>query len=417
MPVVYDKELNCYYLDIYVDKTQDINNRIFTVAWEFPPIANGESIVCYKSIKYSKLNYDIFTCVYRMEDIENQNKYEYRKNLCIYSLSQAPIKWARQVYDIFKVLDKKHDYKIIHTRIMPPIGHYAGFLIKLFKPKIKWVMYFSDPLWNSPYLRIKTKDGFIKKMKDEDSRCFGFASFFERLGIHLCDRIIFSNEYVARHILGRHYNSLEKKVRIVPFGYDKEVIETIMPKKKADNKVVISHIGHVYNARNFNVLIHALIKIKEQRPDCYSKLLIRQIGYIDDNQKKAILNSLAADAFEFISQVNYEESIAYMKGSDFLLTVDALFEDIDHNIYMPSKICDYLGVQKPIAAVTQTKGPTADIINNTNNTLIDHNIDDMINFLIQAANGQVKEPNYEKYTMYDYQKNSQMFDEVFKELL
>lgn len=416
MPVVYDKELNCYYLDTYVDKTQDTHNRIFTVAWEFPPIANGESIVCYKSIKYSKLNYDVCTSIYTKEDVENLNKFEYRKNLSIYSLSQSPIQWARQVYDIFKVLDKKHNYKIIHTRIMPPIGHYAGFLIKLFKPEIKWVMYFSDPLWNSPYLRIQTKDGFIKEMKDENDRYFAFSSFFERLGIHLCDRIIFSNEYVARHILGRYYNSLEKKVRIVPFGYDKEVIEAIMPKEKTDNKVVISHIGHVYNARNFNVLIDALIKLKEQRPDCYSKLLICQIGYIDEQQKNGILNSLVSDAFEFISQVSNEESIAYMKGSDFLLTIDALFEDMDHNVYLPSKINDYLGVQKPIVAVTQTKGPTADIINNTNNTLINHSIDDMTNFLIQAVNGQVKEPNYEKYTLYDYQNNSKLFDEVFREL-
>ncbi|MCG8483499.1 MAG: hypothetical protein MJA31_09340 [Clostridia bacterium] len=418
MSVIYDNALNCHYLDTYLDKTQDKNNRIFTAAWDFPPIVNGESIVCYKSIKYSKLNYDILTSAFTMGHIDQQNKYKYRENLGIYSLSQSPFEWAHQVSDIFKVLDKKHDYKIIHTRTMPPIGHYAGFLIKMFKPKIKWVMYFSDPLWNSPYMSIKIKDGIIHKMKETPYyRTLVFGSFFAKLGIHMCDRIIFSNEYVARHILGKHYNKLEDKVRIVPFGYDKEVIDTITPKEKADHKVVISHVGQVYNARNFNILIHALIKVKEKRPDCYSKLLIRQIGYIEEHQKKGILNSMAADAFEFIPEVNYEDSVAYMMGSDFLLTIDALFEDLDYNVYVPSKIHDYIGVHKPVVAVTQTKGPTADIIKNTNNILIDHNTDEMMNFLIQAVTGQVKEPNYEKYTMYDCKKSSQLFDDVFRELL
>lgn len=418
MSVIYDEALNCHYLNTYEDKMQENNNRIFTVAWEFPPIVNGESIVCNKSIKYSKLNYDILTSVLATEDVRIRNQYPYRRNLNIYALSQSPAKWAWQAYDIFKKLDIKHDYKIIHTRTMPPIGHYAGFLVKMFKPKIKWVMYFSDPLWNSPYMSIKIKDDIIHHMKETAYyRELVFGSVFGKLGIHLCDRIIFSNEYVARHILGKHYNKLEEKVRIVPLGYDQEVIKTISPKQKVENKIVISHIGQVYNARNFNILIYALIKLKEKRPDDYSKFLIRQVGHIDEQQKKGILNSKVADIFEFIPEVQYEESIAYMMASDFLLTIDALFNDLDHNIYVPSKIHDYLGVGKPIVAITQNKGPTADIVRNTHNTLINHNTDEMIDLLIQVVSGQVKEPNYNNYSMYDCKKSAQYFDDVFRPFL
>lgn len=390
------------------------NKPIFTVAWDFPPTANGESIVCYKAIKKSKLSFDI--CTFNTE--EQVGKFKYREMLKVYAFQNKPIEWAREVFETFKKLDRENNYQIIHTRTMPPTGHYAGFLIKTFKPKIKWVMYFSDPLWNSPYVSLEIKKGLFKKIKEDlFYRILIFGSFYAWLAIHLCDRIIFNNEYLAKHVLGKSYKRFKKKVRIIPYGFDKEIIKKVGPMERPDNKIIISHIGQVYKARNFNVLIAALIDLKQKHPELYSKILIRQVGYIDQVQRKEIENSIVSDVFEFIPEVSFEESISYMKTSDYLLTIDALFEDINYNIYIPSKIYDYMGVRKPLVAISQKEGPTADIIISTGNILIEHDMNKMYDFLIKAANEWVPMPYYEKYDSYNCERSAKMFDDVFLELL
>jgi len=388
-----------------------VTSSIFTIAWDFPPVFTGESIVCYKTLKYSKYDYDV---CYNSSNLVNE-KYEYTHKINAIPLAGGYFDWSRKVLKTFLNLDRIKKYDTFESRVMPSAGHFAGFLIKLFRPKIKWIVYFSDPVWNSPYCNLI--DQIKGKIKKHDLfYIMIYSSIFSWLAIRMCDKIVFNNEYLAKHVLGKSYNKLTKKICIVPYGYDKNVLDSIVPLHVKEDKFTISHVGQIYGARNFNTLVTGLKIIKTEYPQTYANILVRQIGYICAEEKQKIINSGVKDSFEFIDSVNFEESLAYMKSSDYLLTIDALFSELDYNLYIPSKIFDYIGVKKPIVAISQSVGPTSEIVKTTGNILIEHNSETMVNFLLQAVNGDIKKPDFDKYDFYDCKIGAEAFDKIFEKL-
>ena len=385
-----------------------VNNNIFTIAWDFPPTFTGESIVCYKTLKYSKYGYDV---CYNSSNLVNE-KYEYAHNINAIPLTGGYFNWSKKVLKTFLHLDKIKKYEILESRVMPSAGHFAGFLIKFFRPRIKWVVYFSDPVWNSPYCNLI--DQITGKKKKHDLfYIMIYSSVFSWIAIRMCDKMVFNNEYLAKHVLGKSYKKLMKKICIIPYGYDKNILDAIVPLYEKKDKFTISHVGQIYGARNFNTIVTALKILKRKYPQTYSNILVRQIGYICAEEKEKIINSEVKDSFEFVDSVNYEESLAYMKSSDYLLTIDALFRELDYNLYIPSKIFDYIGIKKPIVAISQCKGPTSEIVKDTGNVLIEHNSETMIRFLLQAVNGDVKKRNYDKYEFYGCKIGCEAFHKIF----
>jgi hypothetical protein len=47
--------------------------------------------------------------------------------------------------------------------------------------------------------------------------------------------------------------------------------------------------------------------------------------------------------------VDYKTSLALMESADLLLVIDAPF---DQSVFLPSKLVDYIGAQRPIFAIT-----------------------------------------------------------------
>ena len=61
----------------------------------------------------------------------------------------------------------------------------------------------------------------------------------------------------------------------------------------------------------------------------------------------------------FRMRVPYLESLEAMAGADVLVLIDA---PADINVFLPSKLADYLMVGKPVLAITPVVGPSADMV-------------------------------------------------------
>lgn len=388
--------------------------RVFVVAWDFPPNTTAESIVAYKTLKYSENIYDI--CMHN--DAEYQD-YTYSDNLNVYRLDGDYAKWTKEAVKTFLKLDKEYKYKIINTRVMPYIGHLVGLIIKILRPGIKWMVYFSDPLWNSPYIfnKYKTKGDLIKKifstniLKNPNLQAFVLGSICGKIAINLADSLIFSNMYLAKFTLGKSYKRLSHKVKIIPYGYDDEMFGQAELIDKPEGKIVISHVGNIYGERNFDLIIIALNRLKNESHDLYSRILIRQVGDIDPEYKKLILKSPVYESFQFTDKVDYIKSLSYMVSSDYLLTIDAKL-DKNQNMYISSKVLDYLGARKPIIAITDSSGPTAEIIKETGNMAINHNSNEMYNLLVKILNRKTSIQSFSRYENYNCQIGSKKIDEI-----
>ena len=332
------------------------SKRIFVAAWEYPPILSGESIVCRKTLEHSKFDYDLCCGPINGEGSSHIRLFPTGGNKYL----QWPFRVARQ----FKVLDAAERYDVMMSRVMPPNGHLAGWLIKRIRPQIKWVVYFSDPIWNSPFLKLLPRRGHDHRPNWLLMKVFGIPA---KWAVREGDLLVFNNERLARYVLGKHYSKYRKKVVIAPYGH-----EGVRPRpapQRGDGKFRLTHVGQLYGNRTLEALVDAVLLLKQQRPELYERLSVRQVGFASETELRRVRESEAADAFEFVGQVPYVQSIEEMYQSDCLLVIDPSFDRVEKNIYIPGKIFDYISTGRPVFCIADTDSATGDLAKKLNYAL------------------------------------------------
>jgi len=382
-------------------------HRIFTIAWAFPPMTSGESVVCRRSLEYSQWMYDVCS-----GDTVSKAPVPKIDNVRIYPEKGRYITWSFRALRLFSKLDRQNDYQVMLSRVMPEAGHFAGLLIKLLKPSIKWVVYFSDPIWNSPFINLRSL--FIKDGSHRPNyllmKVFGIPA---KIAINMGNLLVFNNERLACYVLGAKYKKLKHKVVIAPYGH--EGVLTVTREKR--EKFVISHVGQIYGNRTLDILVKAVSLLKESNPELYSKLEIQQVGFICDAERKKVLNSDIKECFQFIETVDYDESIRLMRLADYLLIIDPIFKNSECNIYVPVKIFDYMSTGLPIVAIADNDSATADILNKIKGILVPHNTIEVYKSIEQLLLNGTTKPDLMAYKAFHCRDAIRKLDNAIRGLL
>lgn len=242
------------------------------------------------------------------------------------------------------------------SRVMPPNGHLAGWLIKKIKPKIKWVAYFSDPVWNSPFLHFSLWKDRSHRPNWLLMKLFGIPA---KKTLKEADVLVFNNERLARYVLDRQYERYKDKVVIAPYGH--EGIKPCPVPKREDGKVRLTHVGQIYGNRTLRTLVEGAELLQKENPELFRKLEIRQVGFVCETERQRVLDSTAAATFTLIGQVPYAESIEEMYQADVLLVIDPEFDSPRKNIYIPGKIYDYMTTSRPVVCIAEKNSATGDV--------------------------------------------------------
>lgn len=324
------------------------NKRIFVAAWEYPPILSGESVVCRKTLEHSRFSYDLCCGPVDAAGDEHVRLFPTGGNKYL----QWPFRAARR----FRELDAERHYDVMMSRVMPPNGHLAGWLIKRMRPRIKWVVYFSDPIWNSPFLKLslgRTQDHRPNWLL---MKVFGIPA---KWAVRGGDLLVFNNERLARYVLGRRYDRCREKVVIAPYGH--EGVHPRPAPRRGDGKLRLTHVGQLYGNRTLESLVEGVTLLKRRRPELYERLSVRQVGFASEAELRRVRESGVAGAFEFAGQVPYARSIEEMYQSDCLLVIDPVFDRAEKNIYIPGKLFDYMSTARPIFCIADRDSATGDM--------------------------------------------------------
>jgi len=241
------------------------------------------------------------------------------------------------------------DYDLLLTYSTPVSDHVLGYLIKRKYPRLPWVAFFSDPYVVNPFIQLSR---FEKKINE----------YLEKTIIAHADSIIFVNDHTRLKTMERYHPSYFNKAIVIPHAFD----ETLYQKNQGKNdRLMIRHLGDFYGSRTPEPLLEALSLLSEEKVGSLDRIVIEFYG----KQNKAVEDIISRygleDVVRYKGQVDYLKSLQLMSTSDVLLVIDS---PSGENLFLTSKVIDYLGADIPILAITPECGPTAELMHSIGHT-------------------------------------------------
>ena len=409
----------------------------FVISWFFPPGNSSEGLVAYKLLRNSRLNYTVWTRGDSNYDVWDRPVIENNltsKNISVVKSKTSNI--SEWITDCFEYFDKNVDkYDFIMSRAMPKEAHEAALLIKRKYPNIPWVASFGDPMVNTPYIKYVSRKENPVRIKGPRSLRKYIAWELDRQDKNIfsniykdvndstfkkADCLIFNNEYQIEHAFSsRKYYRYKEKALLLYHSYD----SSLYPRSKSikNKKITFTYIGHLDDIRNSMCLLEAIKELKSRNRDLDSKAIFNFYGHMCDRDKAFILDNKLTTVVKLNGDIDYIESLNKAVNSDFLISIDANFNDnANKYVFLPAKIVDYIGAKVPIIAITPINSITRKIMSRINcGICIEHNPKKIEKLLYDTIydNRVIAAPNEDKITDFKSENVSRILDDAITSLV
>jgi glycosyltransferase involved in cell wall biosynthesis len=239
-------------------------------------------------------------------------------------------------------------------------AHYIGRILSGLL-RVPWVVDFRDPMAQDDYPHDRRRRRSLHRL---ERRCIRHAS-----------RIFVTTPGTLR-LYGDKYPELDAdKLMVVPNGYNQSFFEksTTTERTKDREEIVLLHSGALYrHERDPSSFFEALAALKEKAPQKLERVRVLfrgtgNAGYFEALAERYGVESLVT----FGDAVPYRAAISEMLAADGLLILQAS----NCNEQIPAKIYEYIRARKPILALTDPAGDTAQLLKSCSITSV-ANLDD-----------------------------------------
>lgn len=355
--------------------------NILVIPGAFVPYNDTVTLLTYKRLRTLDANLDVFALKGKVdkgikEELDkdiNFKKFnieyfaEYNNTITIAQPYKLPLGLINMFRYVRKSIKKSKDknYDEVYTSSVPGISHICGYYIKKKNPNIKWTASFSDPIKGSPY----KKDPDLKKRSIFYRIAFNVGSFiymnnkYEEVAIDNADKLVFICEEQRDFTLSQYDNKDEiiKKCIIEPLTYIPEwkMYKDLMNAPKVNNlpKQAV-HLGRLYGLRKIDNFLEALKDLNEEIDNLHEKIVFHQYSEIQPYDIQKIKDYNLNKVFIVHDKVSYQESVNIMKNADILVLFDTIMHDEPIQPYLPSKITEYLLLNKPILGICENNSPS-----------------------------------------------------------
>ena len=246
---------------------------------------------------------------------------------------QRRFSWEPFVVKAVKNGDYKFDY--IHSISCPESSHLTALKIKRLTGK-PWVAQFNDPWIGNEAKRFNTR--YFLKVDAE----------LEREVAENADLIIHSNRIMIEDWLERYGDLVRDKMVIFPFSFNIAQLPDVVEHQNRNEKLKISHIGHMYGARSASSILKALCELKANSPEVYHQIELTFIGSLPDDDKAYVEKNGLTDCFRFLGKMPPESLAKYYLESDVFLVIDM---NVPRSPSYPSKLLMYHYYRRPILSI------------------------------------------------------------------
>jgi len=249
------------------------------------------------------------------------------------------------------------EYDAVLTCSQPHANHLLGLQLKR-RTNLPWIAYFGDPWSQNPYARFASP---------------GIARYHRALEAEVLtqsDFVFFTSEEMARLAQRGFPGMVEGKYGVLPNSYVPEWYSLVANAWERRADVELLHTGHFYGPRTPLPLLQALERLHTS-VSLEGKLRIACYGSFPDRERAMLRDMNLDKVVEIHDVVPYLESLSLMHSADGLLLIDAKLTTTQESVFLPSKLVDYLGSERPIVAMTPRQGTSARIVEQSGGIVCD----------------------------------------------
>ena len=264
----------------------------------------------------------------------------------LYNLHYFPDQTSPWIpYALFRGIGiiRRHKIEVIFATGMPWSALLTGYLLSLLTG-LPLIVDFRDPWVNNPF--------YFSKGKFLD----GLAKWMERRIVSRATFVSLNTEPLREEFVARYPDLPTTKMIFLPNGYDEsdfKGLEDAHKSRNGSNELVLCHAGFLYGLRDPAPLLDALLLCRERLVGSGKRIRFVQIGQVSIGYNLADkYGGLLADGtLDLRDNMPYRTCLRAMAASDVLVNVQP-----GTHTQIPSKLYDYLGLNRPIINLTVRDG-------------------------------------------------------------
>jgi glycosyltransferase involved in cell wall biosynthesis len=213
----------------------------------------------------------------------------------------------------------------------PMSDHLAGLHIKK-ELGLPWIAHFSDPWVDNPFRHPASRVACRRMEAEVISRA---------------DRVVFTSRQTVDLVMRKYPVEWKNKVVVIPHAYDPELYPS---HGTPGPELTIRSLGFLSERRSPKIFLEALAILHRTRPGVLTDVRVELIGRITGRESwSSFEQALPPRLLRVRPPIDYLTSLKLMRESDLLLLIDA---PLGKGIFLPSKLVDYLGADRPIFGIT-----------------------------------------------------------------
>ena len=232
---------------------------------------------------------------------------------------------------------QNHPIDLIYTTSPCETAHLIGYTLQA-KLRCPWIADFRDPWIKRQHRprRVGLQDRLEQRLQNRV--------------LQKADRITVAWEGIGRGF-EQEIPGIGKKIEVLTNGYDEADFDGIMPCKF--DCFTILYTGALYKAYTPEPIFQALHQLLVNYPEWRGKWEFILLGRHDAYVQDLILSYGLEKHVKPIYQVPHRACLHYVAGADMLIF------SVSDNVWVPSKIFEYLRAGRPILGVVD---PEADVV-------------------------------------------------------
>jgi hypothetical protein len=250
---------------------------------------------------------------------------------------------------------RRHRPQVIWSTYPIATAHLVGLTLHRLTG-IPWIADFRDPMTDTDPLT-----GIAYPLDPAIRRVNGWI---DRLTVRNCLRAVFTTPGTLSMYADRYPEIPQSRWGLVANGYDEEKFieaeRAVISRSASDHQTVLVHSGLLYSdERNPGAFFAALTELRQtgKISSANLRIILRASGN-EDLYRRQLYDRKIEDIVFLEPALSHHDALAEMLNADGLL----IFQASNCNAQIPAKLYEYLRARRPIFALTDPRGDTADVL-------------------------------------------------------